>query len=83
MFSSELKDKILKNGAGLSTETQEAVLASIKAVFLLPPAQQTPILDAYSSAVSNVFLIGIPGAALASFAALLIPRRKIQTGDPR
>ena len=79
VFTSELKSQIAKSQAQLSPELQEAVLSSIKAVFLLPPEQRGPVLSAYSSSVKQVFLIGIPAAILASIAALLIIRKKIQS----
>ena len=78
VFTSRLKSQIAKSQAQLSIEVQEAVLSSIKAVFLLPPEQQAPVLAAYSSSVKDVFVIGIPATILASIAALFIIRKKIQ-----
>jgi len=62
---------------GLSPEMKKLVLSSLKAVFLLPESDRIPILHAYMTAVTPIFLIGVAASVLASFSALLIQRGRV------
>ena len=50
------------------------VLSSLKAVFLLPESDRIPILQAYMTAVTPIFLIGVAASVFASLSAVLITR---------
>ena len=77
MFSSQLRLELDKTAGNLSPDTVKAVLSSVQAIFTLPNGEKALVQNAYISAINYVFLIGVPSAALASFSALLISRRKI------
>jgi len=81
VFSSKLKGEIFNVAADLTPEMKAAVLSNVKVAFLLPDAQKSAVLNAYTVAINNVFIIGIPASALASFAAILIPRGKIASSE--
>ena len=59
----------------------QAVLSSIKVIFALPADEKALVKTAYIFAMSCVFLMGVPGAVLASLSAVLIARQKIVTGS--
>ena len=77
VFSSQLKAKLLAAAPVFSPDVAAAALSSVKAIFSLPPEEKAFVTAAYIYAVQHVFLMGVPGAALASLSALLITRRKI------
>jgi hypothetical protein len=79
VFSSQLRAQIEILAPDLPTDVVQIVLSSVKAVVALPPLEQAAILTAYSNAISRVFLIGVPAAALASASVLLVSRRKTST----
>ncbi|CAL1711124.1 unnamed protein product [Somion occarium] len=76
IFSSQL-DKKLNAINNISSNSIQAVKISIQAIFILPKDQQTPIIAAYMAAVTSIFLMTVPSAALASISAFLISRGKI------
>jgi hypothetical protein len=43
---------------------------SVTAIFQLPPELQAGAIQAYSSSLDRVFLIGVPTSALAAFCGL-------------
>jgi DNA-binding transcriptional regulator YbjK len=77
VFHNQLITQLRVFASDISSETTEAVLSSVKAIFMLPPDEKAQVIKAYVAAVDHVFLIGVPGAALASLAALLITRNRI------
>jgi len=81
VFASKLKKEIVKIGAALTVEMRAAVIENIKAAFMLPDEQKSAVLHAYTAAINNVFIIGIPVCALGAFAALLIPRGRIVSSE--
>jgi hypothetical protein len=48
-----------------------AVRRNVSVIFTLPTDQQEAAVHAYTQALNNVFLIGVPAGALASFLALV------------
>jgi hypothetical protein len=80
VFSSQLKAKLNAVASDLPPDVTAAVLASVKAIFFLSAKDKALATTAYIYAVEHVFLMGVPGAALASLSALLITRRKITPG---
>ena len=79
VFHNQLVKQLHISAPDLPSEILQEVLSSIKAIFVLPSNEKEQVITAYAAAVDHVFLIGIPSAALASVAALLITRRKIVT----
>jgi len=72
-----LRNSIDHLETGLSPEIKTLVLSSLKAVFLLPDSDRIPVLQAYLSAVTPIFIIGVAATVLASLSALLIQRGRV------
>ena len=77
IFSGELRKGVDNLAITLSPEIKELVLSNIKAVFQLPEAEKSLVLQAYMQGVTHIFLMGVPTCALASLAALLITRERM------
>ena len=78
VFGSLLESK-LKKLDGIPPEAIASVKASVHAIFALPQEQQTSVITAYASAITSVFLIGVPATVITSLSGLLITKRRIIT----
>ena len=78
MLASRLDTELSAVAPDLSSAQRQAVRESVTAIFELSPQDRPPVMAAYISAVNSVFLIGVGAAALCSFGALFISRRRIK-----
>jgi hypothetical protein len=67
LFSNKLASGL---PADLPPAARAAVVSSVEAIKLLPPALQAGVVNAYVQALRPVFVLGVPTAALASLSAL-------------
>ncbi|KAJ7670777.1 transporter [Mycena polygramma] len=77
VFSGQLREQLRILAPDLPQDILQTVLSSVKAVAFLPSPEKEIVVTAYNNAIDRVFLIGIPAAAFASAAALLIRRQKM------
>lgn len=66
----------MPNGRAIDT-------GNIQAIHQLPPAIQIPVLEAFTNALDDVFLVGVPIVALALLVALFLKEVPLRTGKAR
>lgn len=77
VFASRLASNLASIQPPLPAEVAAAVRDSVSVVFTLPDVYKDPVMDAYTRAVDDVFLIIVGGAAFCSLSALLISRGRV------
>ena len=78
VFAGRLNERLSVLAPDLPPSLRAAVRESVTVIFTLPEDTKAPVVTAYLSAVNSVFLIGVACAAIASFAALFISRKRIR-----
>lgn len=79
VFSTELVKRLNEIG-NVPEPVIDAVRTSVEAIFTLPPEMKAPVIRAYMSSITTVFIVGIPTSVLAAVAGLSVTRKKIDVG---
>ncbi|KAF8597474.1 MFS general substrate transporter [Ceratobasidium sp. AG-I] len=79
VLANQLTKYLILYAPDLSPELSISVRQSVSAILTLPPDQKEFVIRAYSKALNNVFLFGIPAGFLASLSALLVKDYNLKT----
>jgi len=82
VFGNQLAVNLVKYAPDLSPDQVVQVRSSVTAIFQLPANLQAQAIQAYSSSLDRVFLIGVPAGAFAAVCGLFIKNYNIQERSP-